>query len=267
MTKIYDCITFFNENFISNLRFEILHKVVDYFIICESTYDHQSNKKKLNFFLKNKDYKKKIIHLVFDKPFDPKNNPWQNQALQREYILTSLKKAKPDDLIMFSDPDEIPNPQILKNIKLSKKYGIFLQQMYCYKFNLYNEYESPWEGTKICKKKNLTSIDFMRQKVQIKNLKKPFWKFYYEKDIEIYYNGGWHFNSILTPEEISKKLKTFAHTEYAGPEYSDLSIIKKNIEKKRDLFKRGRHYEKASLDKSFPEYILNNKLLFKDWIL
>ena len=42
----------------------------------------------------------------------------------------------------------------------------------------------------------------MRQKVQIKNLKKPFWKFYYEKDIEIYYNGGWHFNSILTPEEI-----------------------------------------------------------------
>ena len=32
------------------------------------------------------------------------------------------------------------NEEILKNIKLSKKYGIFLQQMYCYKFNLYNEF-------------------------------------------------------------------------------------------------------------------------------
>ena len=52
---------------------------------------------------------------------------------------------------MFSDPDEIPNPKILANLKLKKKYGIFLQQMYCYKFNLYNKYESPWEGTKYIK--------------------------------------------------------------------------------------------------------------------
>ena len=47
MNKIFDCITFFNENFITNLRFEILHKQVDYFIICESSYDHRGNKKKV----------------------------------------------------------------------------------------------------------------------------------------------------------------------------------------------------------------------------
>ena len=82
---------------------------------------------------------------------------------------------------MFSDPDEIPNPKIFTNFKLEKKFGIFLQQMYCYKFNLYNEYESPWEGTRICKKKNLVSIDYMRQKVIRKNLQQPFWKFYKEK--------------------------------------------------------------------------------------
>ena len=34
-----------------------------------------------------------------------------------------------------------------------------------YKFNLFNSFESPWEGTRICKKKDLKSIDFMRQKV------------------------------------------------------------------------------------------------------
>jgi hypothetical protein len=34
---------------------------------------------------------------------------------------------------MFSDPDEIPNPNLLKNFFLKKKYGIFLQKHFVYK--------------------------------------------------------------------------------------------------------------------------------------
>ena len=45
MAKIFDCITFFNENFISNIRFEVINKEVDYFVVCESTYDHRGKKK------------------------------------------------------------------------------------------------------------------------------------------------------------------------------------------------------------------------------
>ena len=41
--KIYDCFTFFQENFITNLRFEILDEFVDYFIICEGTSNTQVN--------------------------------------------------------------------------------------------------------------------------------------------------------------------------------------------------------------------------------
>ena len=43
--RIYDCITFFQENFITNIRFEILNKYVDFFIVCESIYDHRGKKK------------------------------------------------------------------------------------------------------------------------------------------------------------------------------------------------------------------------------
>jgi len=75
---------------------------------------------------------------------------------------------------MFSDPDEIPNPEILSNFILKKKYGIFLQNCFNYKFNLFNPYESPWEGTRVVKKKNLRSIDFMRQKILYKNLNYSF---------------------------------------------------------------------------------------------
>ena len=55
--KIYDCITFYDENFLTNLRFEILNDVVDYFVVCESIFDHKGQSKKINFSLKMKNLK------------------------------------------------------------------------------------------------------------------------------------------------------------------------------------------------------------------
>ena len=103
---------------------------------------------------------------------------------KREFIFDGIKEAQ-DDYIMFSDPDEIPNPKKLKNFYLKKKYGIFLQNMYTYKLNLYNKQESPWEGTRICEKKNLKSVDWLRHKILSKNLKYGFWRLDKEKNIEI----------------------------------------------------------------------------------
>ena len=84
-----------------------------------------------------------------------KNTPWQNQALQREFIFNGIEKNNENDYIMFSDPDEIPNPKLLNDLNLTRKYGIFFQKMFTYKINLFNRHETPWEGTRICKKKNL----------------------------------------------------------------------------------------------------------------
>lgn len=107
----------------------------------------------------------------------------------------------------------------------------------------------------------------MRQKIVSKNLKTPFWKFYKNKNIEIINNGGWHFNSLLSPKEISSKLKSFAHQEFSSPEYSDEKIIENNILNHRDLFKRNLKYEKINLDSTFPKYINENKDLLKEWII
>ena len=52
----------------------------------------------------------------------------------------------------------------------------FFQNCFNYKFNLFNKYESPWEGTRVCRKKNLKSIDFMRQKIKSKKYKLFFFK-------------------------------------------------------------------------------------------
>ena len=266
MGKIIDCVTFFNENFIFDLRYKTLKNYVDEFVVCESRYDHRGRKKKLNFNASQYS-NNKINYIILDKEFPKNNNIWQNQAFQRDYMLKNLSYLGENDYIFFSDPDEIINPNILEHFNLEKKYGIFMQKCFNYKLNLFNSYESPWEGTRVCKKKNLKSIDFMRQKIKSKNLDYKFFRIDKEKNIQIYNNAGWHFNNILSPEEISLKLKTFAHAEFSDEKFSSIKVIKDKIRKRIDLFDRGHQYLKIEIDDSFPKEIKNNLDKFRDFII
>jgi len=65
--KIYDCFQFFNEENVLDLRLNILDEFVDFFVIVESTTDHQGRDKKLNFDIeKFKKFKKKIIYIAVE---------------------------------------------------------------------------------------------------------------------------------------------------------------------------------------------------------
>ena len=162
--KIFDCITFYDENLLTNTRFEILKNVVDYFVIVESNFDHKGNKKKINFKLLNPEFENRIRHIIIKENFPSNLDGWGIEAFQREKINLGLFDAKADDLIMYSDSDEIPNPDVILKLNLERKYGIFLQKFFVYKINIFNEHETPWEGTRICKKKDLTNFTHLRKK-------------------------------------------------------------------------------------------------------
>ncbi len=70
------------------------------------------------------------------------------------------------------------------------------------------DYESPWEGTRITKKKNLNSIDYLRQKILVKNLNYSIFRFDKERSIEIFKNGGWHCSKIKDASDSELKLKS-----------------------------------------------------------
>jgi len=265
--KIFDCVTFFEEKRQMNLRFNILNDYVEKFIVCEGQYDHRGNKKKINFKADEfPQFKYKIKHVIC-KSFPKELNGWERQAYQRDFILQNIQEISDEDLIMFSDPDEIPNPLKLKNLKLKKKYGIFLQKLFYYKLNLQDiSLGNNWEGTRICKKKNLKSIDYLRKKILKNNLKYGFWKLGKEKSIDIIDNGGWHFSYLLTPKEIQKKIKTFAHNELNLKKYTNLANINLAINNGKDLFHRKVIYNKVNIDESYPEYIKNNQHNLKEWI-
>ena len=62
--NILDCITYFDEETLLEIRLNILNKYVTKFIITEGEYDHRGNKRELNFDInKYTEFKDKIIYL------------------------------------------------------------------------------------------------------------------------------------------------------------------------------------------------------------
>ena len=265
---IYDCFQFFNEENVLDLRFNILNKFVDFFVVTESTCDHQGNIKKLNFDInKYRKFEKKIIYVVVDDTLESikKKHIGQNSLVeryQRNSILKGLKKCQDNDLVMISDVDEIPD---LNQLNLFNKngYAVFLQKKYDYKLNLLNETEGDWFGTKVCLKKNLKSPQWLRD---LKFKKYPFWRIDKVKNIQIIKNGGWHFSYLQNPKEILKKISSFSHGERNVPEFANKKNIQDKIKLGKNIFDLGFSYKKVQIDDSFPDYIYKNRDKLKDWI-
>ena len=65
---------------------------------------------------------------------------------------------------------------------------------------------------------------------------------------------------------LSKKLKTFPHSEYSTRKFSSIKVIKNKMKTHIDLFNRGHAYKIVKVDRSYPKYILNNLVLFKNYL-
>ena len=296
MMNIYDCFQYYDEDFLLDLRLNVLSKYVKKFIITEATYSHNGTKKKLNFDINRFDkFKSKINYLVVDRA-PPKIlkfvngesdsergeksilNGMARDYFQRENLIRGLKEADDNDIVMISDLDEIPN---LKNIDISKirnKIIIFKQKMFYYKLNLlYENYV--WHGTKACQKKNLISPQWLRN-IKAKNY--PKWRldlFFSKKkytDLFFIENGGWHFTYLKNPEDLEKKLLNFAHHyefEKSGLKVND---IKKFIAEKRVVYdhgidQKGYKWSGKSILKKIdvkllPAYISSNLNKYKKWL-
>ena len=254
---IYDCFQYFNEDHLVDLRLNILDKYVDYFVISESTKTHQGKSKNLNFNLNNfPKFKDKIKLLIadYDKNITFNKHTGGESPIeqhQRNFLINGIKDASPEDLIILSDTDEIPDMTKIDQIKENKRYIAFCQKMFMYKLNLQNLNESNWIGSKITKKIYFFYAKFEEFEIQ----KLSFLEIRQEKSSVI--EGGWHFSFLKTPDQILEKIKSFSHGEF-----NDEKLSKDEIEKiieNRDIFNRGFDLKKVKIDESFPSYILKIK--------
>ncbi|MDA7769747.1 hypothetical protein N8925_00390 [Candidatus Pelagibacter sp.] len=289
--KIIDTTTYFEEKLMMDLRFNILDHFVDHFVVCEATYTHSGKNKKINFEKNDyPEFKHKITHLIIDKePIDiiQKNklntsdlrfNSVARIRAQRDHIMNSLKDYSPEDYIIYSDNDEIPNLEFFDLTTNKDKVVLFKQKLFYYKFNLLMP-NVDWYGSKACKIKNLKSIDLLRA---IKNKKYNFLRMdtlfsdLKYQSINIVNNGGWHFSNLKNIEELERKyLNDENHSEYEELGHS-INKIKNNLmnktidydhSAKKDSSSRFKPTKLENINISeLPKFIQTHKDKYVDWI-
>ena len=289
--KIIDTTTYFEEELMMNLRFNILNNYVDKFIVSEARFTHSGHEKDIKFDKKKfPQFEDKIIHIILDKEPEEviKKKKLSNSELrmnsiiriksQRDFILKYLSSFSNEDYLIHSDNDEI---QDLKNFDLKKntrKFVIFNQKMYYYKFNL-SLPNLNWFGSKACKIKNLKSIDILRS---IKNKTYPFYRIdtffskFKHQSLYIVENGGWHFSNLKNLDELERKyLNDENHAEYEAQGFTKNKIIEnlknKTIDYNHSAKKNASNrFQSTKLEKVnlniLPEFIINNIDKYQDWI-
>ena len=264
---VYDSFQFFNELDILKLRMNVLNDVVDYFVISESTVTFSGDPKPL-YYNENKEmfkeFEHKIIHnIVDDTPMDC--NAFMRDHHQKCAVARGLKDCKPDDIIIFSDVDEIPNPDTLKEllpkVEDGKIYMLAQRLFYCYLdmeevsgnlLSVTGEFDDvekkQWLGTKICRYSvldNYTTEELRNKEQKAIGVRVP--------------NGGWHFSYMgggkkqSTADRVKYKIKSAAHQEYNNRHI--LWNVKKNIKNMQDIFGRDSKLQLVEIDETYPKYL------------
>jgi len=277
---VYDCFTFFNELDLLEIRMNALNEVVDKFVISEATFTHQGKPKPLHYEQNKQRYAAfhhKIIHIVVDNPPPNKDgSAWVFEKYQRQMLAKGLEQCKPDDVIMISDLDEIPNPDKINTYKGVRGIKIFRQKMYYYFINCINASNSGnyrWNGTIMVFYKDMESPQALRNIItdyigitsnerwvlrlycRVRFFFKSFFKW---KKITLIEDGGWHFSYLGGVEMIIKKVEAFAHAEYNNDTYKNAAAIEDAINNGKDIFGRSFNYKFVPIDESFPKYIVEH---------
>ena len=265
---IYDCFQFFNELDMLKIRLNVMSPIVDKFVISEATETFSGLKKPL-YYEENKEmfaeFADKIIHVVVDDT--PEGYTHDRDTFQKNAVTRGLKDCTDEDIIIFSDLDEIPNPEkikeILKDFQEDKIYHFAQRLFYCYlnmeevSGNLLSyagEFEGverkKWIGSKMCSYKLLREQNLMLGELRFPERK--------EIGIRIE-DGGWHFGYMGGHGEkdikkrVQEKVISAAHQEYNSKHV--LNQVTDQIKDGKDIFGRDAKFIRCEIDESFPCYI------------
>jgi len=237
--KIIDTFIFYNELDLLNYRLSILNDYVDYFVLVESKYTFSGDIKPL-YYSENKEifekFNNKIVHIVVDLPYKKPNinynlnQQWENEYHQRNSIKYGIEMIKhlltDSDIIITSDVDEIPNPNILIQAKQNNlvfdinTLNRLALDMYYY--NLYYRIGegSNWHGIKL-----MTFNAYKKNKLTFQQMR--VWE--HSNFVPVIEKGGWHLSYFGDINFIIKKISSFSHQEYNNNNYIDNKLLEQKI--------------------------------------
>ena len=253
-----DVVLYNGEENIFDLRIQELNAVVDEFWIIEGNCTFTGQPKDL-VFEDQAHLKKWPMSKIKYFPFRPipetiSLDPWVNEFAQRNYIDIIVDKCNPDDLILYSDVDEIPRPEAVMAAKSdvwSEYFGFEMTTHYL-KFN-FRMIEPAVLANSVCtigiskRHFDVKSANQLRIGIRDRSIK-----------ARILENGGWHFSYMMDENSIKNKIRSFSHQEFNTPEFLDNLSVKRILRNKEDLFVRDGYIWDFCPIRTLPKSIRDN---------
>jgi len=276
--RVYDTFIFYNELDLLEIRLRELYDHVDVFVLCESDltltnhakpYIFEENKKRFEPWLD------KIRHIKYRSLAD--NNYWNNADLQRDAIIEALADADDNDIVMYSDVDEIVRPSSVDYIRTQDQTTIFGFHMPLlnFKFNYVRTAPVPgpfdiWSmAARAHWIKNYSIQALRNQRNTLYDLPHTFE--YRGKtgtidpgQVQALKHGGWHFSYLGNDSWLADKARNTVHQEENTPELHDNLDVEKSIAEKKS-WNRAEKFEYEIVDMT--DYFPRSCLDYPQWIL
>lgn len=252
---------------------QILSPCVDRFVLEESTVTFSGEPKEM-IFERNREmfseFADKIVYVaVEDSPMDGVTTH-ERDKYQKNQLIRGMGECRPDDIVIFGDVDEIPNPEavkaLVKDFDPSKIYHLAQRMFYCFLnmeeisgnlLSITGEFPGvehrQWLGTKVCSFANLPKegIVYLREVSPAD-----------PRSVRVS-EGGWHFGYMGGNGErdvarrIGEKVQAAAHQEYNNKRYLNEAVDR--LLCGEDIFGRDARFVRVEIDESFPEYLRTHR--------
>lgn len=248
MPKVIDIVLYNNEYHVLDLRVNILQDVVDKFYVVQSNRTFSGIPKSILV-----DYphdKVEVVTIEYPENLDT----WGRDRYHRNYKV-DLSQFAPDDIVICSDLDEVPNPDkvqwLKENFDPNKSYT-FEQINHQYYLNNRNLSE-PWAAS------NAVSVEkYLSPGLVVQALRDN------PCDIMIP-DGGWHWTFLGGEEILQRKIISYAHQEHNN-NYT-LDSIKYRMIENQDIFNRGFVLQVFPIDTDdYPKYVRENQDKLAEYI-
>jgi beta-1,4-mannosyl-glycoprotein beta-1,4-N-acetylglucosaminyltransferase len=238
MHMIFDCIIFFNELDLLEIRMLELDRVVDRFVIVEAPVTFSGKPKPLVFAENAGRFSRwsdRIVTVVADDmPLGP--DPWTREAHQRNAVNRGLRQARAEDGVILSDADEIPSADAVRRWDPAGGPRRFEQLCSYYWINCTG---GGWAGSRIL---TFAEAGAYPNLAAIRHTEFP-----------ILPKGGWHFSYLGGPDGIAAKIDAYSHQELNQQQYKDRHHLSVATSLGIDLFGRdGMRWTFCPVDDRFP---------------
>lgn len=254
---IIDAFIFSDELDMLELRLNTLDTVVDRFVLVEADQTFQGNPKPLHYHEHRHEprftpFAHRITSVIVRNL--PDRGPWAREAAQRNAIMDGLLRsdqhAWPDDLILISDVDELPNPAAIA--ALASAPTLYAQQTVAFRQHLYSfsvnwRHVRPWYGTRALRFWSLVEPQALRSTLAPRPQE------------HVIADGGWSFSWMGGVQAIQAKARAFSHAEVNRPDYLDPDHLAACIAEGRSFVPGdGNEYVWQDIDDSYPPYLLEH---------